>query len=342
MDISQPQIRNGFIDFLKGLCIICVILTHNLPVSVMKASVFIVWGAMAVPIFLLIQAYHVFNYDNNCRLIGKKPKSYKEHYNLSKLWRRIIKPFVLCTLFSGCLLIIIGHDPLKVLKAAIVAGGIGPGSYYVWIYLQFFLLLPLCLTFVNKWGGVKFLFLFIIISQGIEWLCMYIKIPDGIYRLTCFRYLFLIYLGYLWVSNKMAQTMTIGQIIMSLASLLILLILYYTTGSLRPFLHDTEWRSFHWICYFFPAFILPWILWRLYDKLSEKIKSFISEIGSCSYEIFLIQMIVFSLYPHLGISLNNHYVDLMIYFIITTIISIIPVLIWMRIKKRLSNRRVTI
>ena len=53
--------RDLFIDFLKGICIICVVLTHNLPQSVMKASVFVAWGDMAVPLFLLFQSYHVFH-----------------------------------------------------------------------------------------------------------------------------------------------------------------------------------------------------------------------------------------------------------------------------------------
>ena len=145
--------RNLFIDFIKGLCIVCVILTHNLPPFVMKASAFVAWGSMAVPLFLLIQAYHVFRSDADRRLEGIPSKSFSEHYKLHKLWKRIIRPFVICTLITGIVLILFGHDPQNVFTECIKMGGIGPGSYYVWIYLQFFLLLPLCLTFINKWGG---------------------------------------------------------------------------------------------------------------------------------------------------------------------------------------------
>ncbi len=147
--------RDVFIDFLKGLCIICVVLTHNLPAPVMKALVFVAWGSMAVPLFLLLQCYHVFNSDKLRKEKGLPQKSYREFYNLKKLWHRILKPFFLITLFSGIVLVILGHNPIEVIKGIVYSGGIGPGSYYVWIYLQFFILLPFCLTFINKWGGVE-------------------------------------------------------------------------------------------------------------------------------------------------------------------------------------------
>ncbi len=143
--------RDLFIDFLKGLCIICVVLTHSLPNHVMKAIVFVAWGSMAVPLFLLLQSYHMFHADKLRKDSGLKSKSYKEQYNLVKLWKRIAKPFAFVTIITGVILIVLGHAPVGVIKSAIVNGGIGYGCYYVWIYLQFFLLLPLCLTFVNKW-----------------------------------------------------------------------------------------------------------------------------------------------------------------------------------------------
>lgn len=143
----MPQQRDLFIDFLKGLCIVCVVLTHNLPPAVMKISLFVIWGDMAVPLFLMLQSYHVFKRGANMEM------NLKDYYPWQKIWLRIIKPFVLVTLATGVILVIVGHDPMSVIKDAVIAGGIGPGSYYVWIYLQFALLLPLCLTLFNKMGG---------------------------------------------------------------------------------------------------------------------------------------------------------------------------------------------
>lgn len=58
------------------------------------------------------------------------------------------------------LVVVLQRDPLQVMKTVIIGGGIGPGSYYVWIYIQFALLLPiiaLIIKLLNKVvGGVKY------------------------------------------------------------------------------------------------------------------------------------------------------------------------------------------
>lgn len=161
-------------------------------------------------------------------------------------------------------------------------------------------------------------------------MCMLIDIPEPIYRLLCFRYIFLIYLGYLWVSNKMSLILSTKQIILSILSITILIILYYSTGSLKPFLHDSAWRTSHWICYFYAALLLPWLLWKLYDFLPLKVRTLIGEVGKCSYEIFLFQMVVFTLYPRSLLSVGNDYIDCIIFSVTTLIISVIPAVMWKR------------
>lgn len=158
--------------------------------------------------------------------------------------------------------------------------------------------------------------------------------PEPIYRLTSLRYIFLIYLGYVWATNKISRHLSTKQIVLSLISLIILLALYYSTGSLKPFLHDTTWRPFHWICYFYVALLLPWLIWKFYDKLPNKIKEFIGEIGKWSYEIFLIQMMIFTLYPHSRISFGNIYIDTLIFIVLTTVLSIFPIFIWKKCKRQ--------
>lgn len=321
----MPKQRDLFIDFLKGLCIISVVLTHNLPPVVMKASVFVLWGAMAVPLFLTLQSYHVFHRGM------RSDKKLKDYYSWQNIWHRILKPFAIITLASGAILVIAGHNPIATIKGAVISGGIGPGSYYVWIYLQFALLLPICLTLFNKMGGgISTCLLFILISQGVEWLCIYIDIPEPLYRLTCLRYLFLIYFGYLWTTNKMSKNITSKQIWLSLLSALALIALYYSTGSLKPFLHDTAWRSFHWICYFWVALMLPWLIWKLFDKPPPAIKNMVGEMGQWSYEIFLLQMLVFTVYPHRLLDTGNNYINVAMYIIFTMCASIMPVIAYKR------------
>ena len=72
-----------FIDFMKGLCIIWVVLTHSIPYEWQQMIGFPFWGAQAVPMFLLIQSYHYFKHDELPSI------------NWSKLFKRIILPFII-------------------------------------------------------------------------------------------------------------------------------------------------------------------------------------------------------------------------------------------------------
>lgn len=124
--------RDGYIDFLKGVCIIWVVLTHNLPPYLQDSIGFSVWGAMAVPLFLLLQCYHVFR--KGFSTLNIKWRSF---YNVKKLLHRIILPFIFTTVCSAIVLVLSGSPLLNVIKNALIEGGIGPGSYYFWIYVQF-------------------------------------------------------------------------------------------------------------------------------------------------------------------------------------------------------------
>ena len=100
-----------------------------------------------MPLFLLIQVFHAYKHGVDEAV--KMP-------NLVKLFNRIFKPFLLLLLFEVFLLVVVlQRDPLQVMKTVIIGGGIGPG-YYVWIYIQFALLLPiiaLIIKLLNKVVG---------------------------------------------------------------------------------------------------------------------------------------------------------------------------------------------
>ena len=144
--------RDGYIDFLKGVCIIWVVLTHNLPQHLMDSLGFVVWGDMAVPLFLLLQCYHVFR-----KGFWTPDIKWSSFYNEKKTLHRIILPFIYTTVCSGILLIISGKPVLNVIKSAVVQGGIGPGSYYFWIYVQFLIIVPPIFLLVKRWGGGSYI-----------------------------------------------------------------------------------------------------------------------------------------------------------------------------------------
>ena len=139
-----------FLDFLKGLCIIWVILTHCMSIALQDATLFSLWGAMAVPLFLIVQVFHAYKRGiENCKYNNKI---------WDKIYSRVLKLFILAQvpLFVGWVYTK-RNDVFTAVTEYISGGGVGPGNYYVWVYMQFALLLPLMAVFLRKtahlWGG---------------------------------------------------------------------------------------------------------------------------------------------------------------------------------------------
>lgn len=138
-----------YIDFLKGLCIVWVVLTHNLSAAVRDVTAFPYWGSMAVPLFLLIQVFHAYR---------KGVENVKVEYNLSKLFHRIILPFLVATAVVLAIKFVLNPAAFgNCLHRALLNGGVGPGCYYPWVYVQFFFILPLLARVLAllgpRWGG---------------------------------------------------------------------------------------------------------------------------------------------------------------------------------------------
>ena len=144
--------KNGyepFIDYLKGISILFVVLTHCLPK--LDYMLFSLWGAQAVPLFLLIQTWHV------CR---KADKTVKKPQFIT-LFNRILKLFIILLSVELFLLIVVfHHDPALTVKSAIIEGGIGPGCYFVWIYIQLAFIIPVIVRKLellkSVMGGVEY------------------------------------------------------------------------------------------------------------------------------------------------------------------------------------------
>ncbi len=69
-----------FIDFMKGFCILSVVLVHAIPH--IPGGVYTI--GQCVPLFLLIQVYHY--YKNGME--NAKP------FNIQKVWKRILRLFL--------------------------------------------------------------------------------------------------------------------------------------------------------------------------------------------------------------------------------------------------------
>lgn len=244
-----------FIDYLKGICIVLVILTHCIPYTIRHDIFFPLWGSPAVPIFLIIQVFHTY----------KKGMDNVKETNYHKIWQRIIKPFFLTELFLIITTLCLRFTTRELdglfnyFKMIIKFGGGGSGSYYPWIYSQFAIILPLIVPIFRKIKGFKLAVTFILISSTLEIICNVANLPNFIYRILFFRYTMLIYLGYLLATKGYVLNLKTG--LLSILSVSSVLLIVYSNLTFSPFLYfDPKWESCHWICYFYIAFLLLFIL----------------------------------------------------------------------------------
>ena len=273
-----------FIDFLKAYSIVCVLLAHAIPNQLFDYIQFMVWGGMQVPMFVLIQTFHA----------GKQGKV---SFRIKKLWKRIIIPFLIVQLVILVALLLSSPSIELVIRKTITSGGNGPGSYFVWVYLQIALLLPLLWPLFVKLTRKQLLFFFVIIGLIFDCFFSLIHLSQDIYRLLATRYLFLIYLGMKWVTEGVKinkKTTTI-----SLASIIAVEFFVYSKIDLEPFFFATEWKTHRWVCYYYVAILMPSVLYDFYIRIKERKRlfSFIVKIGQSSYEIFLVNMAVFLFFP---------------------------------------------
>lgn len=78
-----------------------------------------------------------------------------------------------------------------------------------------------------------------------EVFCSVVEMPDDVYRLLCIRYVFLIYLGYLWVKNA-GIVQNRKMVLLSVISGTSIVVLNYTYNyhpemSFEPWVFDIAW-----------------------------------------------------------------------------------------------------
>lgn len=157
--------------------------------------------------------------------------------------------------------------------------------------------------------------------------------PESLYRLLALRYIFLILLGYLWV--KQGIVLNKQTIVLAIFSLLATLFFSYTNFDLEPLFFNTGWKNHRWICYYFMSTVLIFLLKKVYERISnfEFADKVIRLIGKCSYDIYIFQMAVFTLF---NIKILNFIeggaLRTIVWMIITFSISILGGLIFYRIR----------
>lgn len=135
--VLQKDDRNHFIDVLKGICIVFVVITHYAWKAEERLRyLFPFWIDMAVPVFMIISRFvYAKSYQKNGII------SIADAYRTANIVNKIIRytiPFAFAFIVEEVIFVIIGH-PIKLIPLLLgfLSGGTGPGSYYYPIMIQF-------------------------------------------------------------------------------------------------------------------------------------------------------------------------------------------------------------
>lgn len=309
--------RNQFLDFLKGVAILCVILIHNLPDMIQKETLSWYHIGQAVPIFMVVSGYLGYAKYAKTQTIQIKDQ-------IPKLFKRVLLPFLLVTIIQILLKIQMGN--LNV-DSLLEKGGIGPGSYYPYVFIQCALCLPFIAAIVHRFSKVWIsAAILILISLALNSLFTYIDLSEPAYRLSAVRYLFYIYLGCLWNKEGMKSKATMIGLV--LISALFVYLQRYQRINFEPFFVN-DWRGYNWLGAFYIIGVI-YLLNKVYlSKYGKQLKAAFSFLGSYSYEIFLTQMFIFSFIKRrMFIDITPVSLQSFIYSTLTLTLSLCPIIIW--------------
>jgi len=128
LQLGQGHIQQ--FDFIKGIAIIFVIFIHA---GVGKQYFYNYWNGQAVPLFIMVSCLLA------CLSLSKNDSITKYFAKTGSMLKRISIPFVLTQILIVSVFIIFGRFSLD---SFFIEGGIVPGSYFPWLYIQLWLLMP--------------------------------------------------------------------------------------------------------------------------------------------------------------------------------------------------------
>ena len=278
--------RNNFLDVLKGICILLVILTHFDWVEAERLKYFFpYWMNPAVPIFMITSGYV---YTESFK--RKNVTTFKEAYALKGILDKAIRytvPLLLIYAIEVPLKILVYKKQLSIseILLQLVLGGYGPGSYYYLYMMQFIFLFPLIYFVIKKWD-----FAGLVLCGAADILYEVLKVPmemsGGAYRLIVLRYIFAIALGCYFSMGKFKIKKWMGVTSFIFGAVFIYAVCY---AGFKPTFFF-RWSRTSMLAVFY---IAP-IAYLLIKKCTWECKP-LALMGKASYNIFFVQMVYFHL-----------------------------------------------
>lgn len=280
--ISEDKARLSSLDLLKGICICMVIFTHMNWSSEDRANMLFPWWIdMAVPVFIIISGI-TFTISFERQGLQKLEDAYCAKSLLKKVSRFTI-PFLIAYAIEIMWDHISPNDVIEYdIIPTLVRGGLGPGSYYYPIMMQFILLAPV-VYFIVKRKRAKGVFLCLIINLIYEFLHVMYGMPTECYRLIVVRYTFLIAVGcYLSLNLSLHKGAMLAMF--GVGALFLCMTCYW--GYKPKILID--WTR---TCFLSSMYIVPVVAIAI-RKCEFRCRP-LELLGKASYNIFLTQMVYF-------------------------------------------------
>ena len=302
-----------WIDNLKGIAILLVIAHHF---GLAKQEYF-QWfhTGQGVSIFLFCSAY----------VLADK-QDFLSTFRMKRMLQRILTPMLLCTLFlilTSCFFLPIG----QVLETCLHGAGLGPGSYFPWLYILFWVCLPFFKKLYSIWdNAILSFFAFSIVCAALECIFSLVsthidyEVASNIWRVLPLRYLMIIYAVLSFHHFEKHKLLSLS--------------LFFVCGGLawfdiypphsHSYINSWGWHGYHW---FTVLYVVPLVL--VLRKVRHR---FLEYLGKYSYEIFIVQMMVFYTVNTFGIARYPTYSS--IFRIIQLLLLITLSYITIKIKQR--------
>jgi hypothetical protein len=302
--MNQPATSNQLyqLNFVKGVAILSVLLLHG-GISIKYFSTY--WIGQAVPLFIMVTCFlSCLTLSRNCSI-----KNYFQKGKIKKMLLRIFKPFISVQVI---MIIIYSIENNFSIKEFMLSGGMGPGSYYPWIYLQLWMTIPF-MFFLMKKNAIVGSILIILISVGINVLFVVFSSVDlfqisflsnkrqaltALYRLFAGRYLFMFSLVFLFVEQKIKYKFIL---FFSFIGAGFIFFIVYKNANMEPIFYKSGWDMYEIPSHFYSLLVFIF-LYKIYDYVPNALRNLIAKIGEHSWEIFNIQMIYFAFCDYLNIN----------------------------------------
>lgn len=283
--VSSKRKKLPYIDVLKGLAILLVVLSHTrFPWVRLHFSY---WGNVSIPLFITLTSFLMTNSFE--RYKPWESVSSFERYAVQKL-KRYLTPAVYAYALMMVFIVLKGNT-IQLWKQFITGFGIGAGTYYVPILIQIIFLLPVVYVVIKHYDKTG-VYGFLVLHIGYEFFAKMQSMTPLMYRVNGFRYLFIYALGCYIALNmekkyfgfsvyELFSFLTIGMSYITFIST------YRTTQTIFPM----ELYAYVnvYACLYFAVLII--LLFKIVPKLPEI--RIISLIGQASYHIMFVQMVYF-------------------------------------------------